>query len=865
MKAALTSKCNDLAPDVEGANAKGTYGDDDRISAWVIRALCLAFVLSFLPRSGAPVDAAPGALPTLQEETRPSYRLVDTMGHARARAEAGRFERATDLASAPDGTTYVIDYQAGVMHVFDANEQPVDLVSLSPRYSASSVDVGDDGSVFLLYKLAVERRDKDGKLLEAFDIRPPNSYRYGDIAAAPDGGFYLSRISKVRFLTCTENGLGTNPPIYEGTGIDRYDAQGRWQETIGIEYLALAYALDVAVDGTLYVANRIQTPRVCSGPGGPAPPPWPTATVRPSAVRVPHPGASSAPDGLSNEANGRLATESLVLFSGASGYPYARRLSGGYSDVAAGNAAVFATQGGTLVREVTGGQRGIIKDSDESYLAADVRTDGRVQLLARSCYRQAVMTWDPELDRVGGYGMSNGRYGYVSPYDYPLEGPIMPIRLEAGDSLAVLQGAFIKWNGATLTQHEFSNDSRSIVQRWPLYGEVGAEPGPRAQMGSCTQEGLNGYRCPATDIAIDEENLYTLHPTRVELRPDGQLPARTWEFRGRLNKDGRVAYLSAISAHGGSLAMLNVGFGEVELWEWDGRDRFVWKYDDDPRNGLPVDIAVSSPQAPGGSKVFLADRGRNRIRVYDPHVGRPEEGKTQLEWPVHDGPIAMDTGPEGDVFVLGRGGWGLRYGSEGRLKAYWRMPDLEVSPRDIAVDASGKVYVSFVKLSAEHSATEAARNIEDGGIWVFASDDVTSTDSPLPEVGACLGHPNKFAAPARIPLGESVEVGLTVDGTCPGEHEPVQSAVVFDTSYSMTYEWSMHRAQRALVAMIEELDPYIAEMARISFGDGAALRKLSSDSWKRTSTTVRNTHGLVVVRGSRESGCLGGAILLAQL
>ena len=60
-------------------------------------------------------------------------------------------------------------------------------------------------------------------------------------------------------------------------------------------------------------------------------------------------------------------------------------------------------------------------------------------------------------------------------------------------------------------------------------------------------------------------------------------------------------------------------------------------------------------------------------------------------------PRAVAAGPEGDAYLLGAGGWAMRYRPDGRLVALWPMPDRNLDARDIAVDAAGRVYVPWAR------------------------------------------------------------------------------------------------------------------------------------------------------------------------
>lgn len=98
-------------------------------------------------------------------------------------------------------------------------------------------------------------------------------------------------------------------------------------------------------------------------------------------------------------------------------------------------------------------------------------------------------------------------------------------------------------------------------------------------------------------------------------------------------------------------------------------------------------------------------------------------------------------------------------------------------------------------------------------------------DTPPPKLGRCLAHPDKRAAPAEFRLGTGWTLALTVEGTCPGQAEPAQVAIVLDTSYSMAGNMAFREARYGAVRQIlASLDPDVTEVSLITFGDGASLQ-----------------------------------------
>ncbi|MCB0215316.1 MAG: VWA domain-containing protein [Caldilineae bacterium] len=820
------------------------------------RPLCLALVIGLLAfgLAGArPAQAGPARQAPTAE--RLSYALVGSFEDAPWRLRPGHFGRIGDISSVPGGDSYVLDPGHAALHRLAPDGSPLGVLQ-DPRFANGRIDVGSDGRILHLrwqrdgdqVRTIIDRLAPDGSLVDRFDLSPPETFDYGDVAVADDGRIYLSRVAVAQYAACAVVGPGANPAIYLASGVDVFDAAGRWLETFGEAELALASRLDLRPNGEVYVINHLAPTGNCSD--GP-PTPSPTATPRPSLAAAgpraadqdsadpPRPAAAAgsarpspstldpAPIGPAprllgaSVAPGSAARTGLVRFTSAQRIARVTALRG--YEVAAGAAGVFVSI--PSADDPPGSARDLLQIRDDGSLGArldaggaiagmDLGVGGRLRATVAACEHQGVM--DLDLDR----GLSESLRRFSGVDDAPvLRGPVYPLRLAAGDGLAVLEGT----NSAEGQRSNpyVTERTAQALQRWPLWAD--GAPEPISQMGACMRQDNqveSDYWYPVLDLAADREAVYTVQPARLERRSDDHLPDKVWDYAGRRDAAGRVAHLSAVAASGGSLALLNLGMGEVDLWEFDGRDAYTWRYDaPGQRNGLPVDLAVSPSDGRRPGRVFLADAGRNRVRVHD-----PRQPGSDVEWPLHDGPLASDTGPEGDLYLLGRGGWGLRYAPDGQLRAWWRMPDLGVEPRDIAVDGAGRVYVSWVDLGQQKTATDISRPIRDAGIWVFEATRLPVAPDKAPLIGSCLVAPDKRAAPRRLPLGDRVEVTLAVDGGCPGRTEPVQVVVVFDSSFSMTYRHSLERGQAAILALLQSLDAEHAEVALVSFGDGAALR-----------------------------------------
>jgi Mg-chelatase subunit ChlD len=315
------------------------------------------------------------------------------------------------------------------------------------------------------------------------------------------------------------------------------------------------------------------------------------------------------------------------------------------------------------------------------------------------------------------------------------------------------------------------------------------------------------------DVTALDGTMVSITNRQLFGRPDHSLPTWIRSFPGT-DASGRDALLTAVDADAGHIALLDVGRERVLWLDAQGQLLHEWSTWAAAPNALPADLALD------GERVYLADRGRNRIMVRDAHGG--DLG----EWPTHDGPLRITVGPRGDLFVLGRGGWLLRYTPEGTLVSWWRLPHREVSgvmravtPGDLDVDTEGRVYASWWVEGPKDTIIAGQ-----AGIAVFAPILRPAPEGRQPlRPGACLVESDKRAAPGRVPLGETVDVTLTLRGECPGTHRPSQVMIVFDRSRSIEWNGALLRAQDAMVDLLDTLNGEAVEIGLVSFADGGSL------------------------------------------
>lgn len=808
----------------------------------ISRRLSLVFTLFALAAAAPAAKAQP---PSDPPATRDSYRLAATWKDVPWQPTAGHFQRVLDLDAAPDGTVWVLErddyYARQTLQQQDAEGRSlvrIDVDNLVPR-NLDQLEIGADGRIYLgLQGNRIYRLGADGRLIDTIVLqRPPftqSGYRF---AVDADGRLHVARQPFVSAPDCSALEPGWYPALYQGTGIDVFTPDGTWLEAYGQEHLALIQALDVHPDGRTYVLSRLASQ--CDCRNLPPPPPVPTSTPRPSlagaepaadpsrgtAAEARASWSSDAPARLAEApGDGLLAIDGLVAFDSGRQHVSSSRNFAAFQDVAATAGGIGAIRNGAIK---------MIEGAQATYLWQghnDVN-DPRLTITSGGYLVGTVNT--AHMRGTGWIEPGTKRLWLVGETDSPkLGGPLLPLRLSIGHALNVLQGSLCA-TCRPMLMDPYSAGATS-VQGWPLQG-AGAAGRPSDQVGQPSNRANNGSQYPSIDLAADGDILYTLAPTRVERLLGWQEPDLV-ENRWYVNNTAaQRPHLEAIAARGGKVAVLDIGKGQVELMNGDLVPLYTWAYRREI-NGLPTDIALDpSGGVAGGARIFVADRGRNRILVHEQATGETRE------WPVHDGPMGIDVGPTGDLFVVGRGGWGMRYDPAGMLKAYWRVPHPAMEVRDIAVDAAGKVYINYVSLGEEVSANDVRRPILAAGIWVFEPTEALVETDRLPEIGACLVEPDKRVSPAEISLGGSVGLRLTLSGSCPGRSEPVALVIALDTSYSMSYAKSLGYGTAALRGILQELDAAVATVGLVTFGDGAALAVPLTDRFDDVLTALMRT------------------------
>lgn len=756
------------------------------------------------------LDRGPGPRPVLAAMSQQSdtYRLVDTWQNRPARPNPDALRaQAVDHVIAPDGLLWVLTW--GYLEAYDAAGHKQRSFRLDNYGGAMRVDATPAGDLWVLCRFGamsiLTRYHPDGTLAAKTEQRFADATEYSfDLAATGDGGLVLTRSNQYRTLP---------------SSLDFFDADGRPVRRLlltedivaGTPYID-PMNVDVDEQGRIHLTFLMD--KCCIAPPPITATPTPTrpslaaavaATAQPgrTAARGEQPLALLAPVSIlaispvpSRPGILLLAPDDRVLKTVDAFYLH---------DIVTGPAGTFVASAyrlwevdysrsrldeslpdGDLRRTRTIGQ-GLAWPKDhwwDSHLA--LRPDGRLYMTSGSCFLSGVLALGPKASAYRPAGL-------LARQEPPLlEGPIYPLAVAGHDGLQILQGPF-EWDGARRAVVVAASRIASI-QRWDLSGT------PRDLMTLCGTEGE-----ATTDVAADGDHVYHISPHLVWSRPDGLLPE--WG----LVDDG--AFFVAAAADAEKVAVL------------DARKRrvLIVRAGSGATQQLPLadfhldERVVADDLALSGDSILLADIGRDRIIALDPILDR------QSEFPTHDGPKAVAAGPGGEIFVLGRGGWGLRYGPTGDLRSVWSMPKrLGVEATDIAVADDGRVYVSFVGINNSPDP-DGNTLINQAGVWVFEAAVADDGDPPRRPSGICLVDRDKVAAPRRIPLGATVDVTLTVSGECPRRMAPHQVVFVLDTSGSMEWDRSLDRAKEALISLLAAMDPWVGEAGLITFNDGAAL------------------------------------------
>lgn len=783
----------------------------------------------------ATVEPAPGT-------TALTYRLADDWFDVPYSGTLARIRMPVDVSSGPDGTVYVLDSE--VMHqlptLYGSNPYvsrlhiinpdagtPRRVVDLKPWLTTGyRLDATSDGAIAIIGDTArVVFLGPDGRLLGQWEL-PGHALR--DIASLPDRRLAVATDKGI--LVIDPAGGPSREIAVADLGIDVPDPGYRYSVT----------RLDAALDGritALVYANR-SCPQPTSPPRTP-PTPSPTSTPRPSLAGplqvfdAPASGQGAAQ--TSPPCDKAMAITLRPDFTLQAVLP----IGSGRTDIAVRDGQVYAPSygmPGDLFQVGALDEKGPSvhyrrasllpgvnhrRGSKPNGISIDVTPDGGI-----------IATWMGEDRftegpvRLGIPGQDPSLPVGLAYVDIPeVTGPIRPRAVTAGaDGLSVLDGAHVRAHIVSSSPKVVDEQALyNATQRWTFDGRLVGQWADMRWNWDAWRLGtdVSDFGAPQ-DIAAVGPVLYTATPGGVWLRTSMLEP--TW-FSGVPG-----IHLIAVDADETVVVAFDVAGSQVIVWAPDGRQTAAWPLVADGRSVAATDLTV------GDGRVYIADTGRNRVLV------RSLSGNDLGEWRTHDGPQRLDMTPDGDIVVLGRGGWGLRYTPDGALRAAWRMPGAfgvkRLEGTDITAGPDGSVYVTYSRVTVGSAIDRSQDVIEAAGIWRFEMAVPPADPSPpSPDPQHCLVDVDKVASPARVSLGSPVSIALTVQGECPKEPLPEQILFVVDTSWSMNdgfnAAWqppgALERARRVLVPLLGALDPSVVDVGLVTFGDGAALQTVLSD------------------------------------
>ncbi len=342
-----------------------------------------------------------------------------------------------------------------------------------------------------------------------------------------------------------------------------------------------------------------------------------------------------------------------------------------------------------------------------------------------------------------------------------------------------------------------NRDARAFVlDTWPRVQSWNTDGTPR------TQFGIGGLH----DIAAGRRgSVFVVDGRRMAFWPeDGNGGAQwSWAPPGATPTEGNpFSWLMAVDTFdlaGVGNTAIAVDIGDQRLFAVDFNGNPVAEWPLAPPEGFEsiADAALVE------GEVVLLNRTHKRVEVR-----RLADGGLVRQWQVPGSAIRLDAGTDGSVYVLNREGWVLKHAADGALRAAWPVEDPTinhppgyVAATDVAVDGDGKVYVS---------------RGEAGEIAVFARDPAGTPQAMPPFGDRCALAHAKTAAPARIELGATVGVELTVEGECPLADGRSDILLLVDTSGSMS-GGKMDAARTAALEFVGQLDYSLNQIGLITF------------------------------------------------
>lgn len=170
-------------------------------------------------------------------------------------------------------------------------------------------------------------------------------------------------------------------------------------------------------------------------------------------------------------------------------------------------------------------------------------------------------------------------------------------------------------------------------------------------------------------------------------------------------------------------------------------------------------------------------------------------------------------GGQGVFFVLTADEWVFKFARDGEALAAWSI-EREAGPgryRDLTVDDRGRVLVP------------------DGAgdrVLVFDRADGPVTEPvPDPRGGPCTVEPDKIARPARLPLGATTTVTLTLAADCGEAHAMLDVVLAIDASCMMTGD-RLAKAREAGARLVDAMVQPRDRVGVVAFNDQAGSARL---------------------------------------
>ncbi len=738
------------------------------------------------------------------------YRLVDEWRDAAWSPRAFHFADASDVAS-NEHWWMVLDRAQNALHLAEVDGDARQILWRSDAEDGDDpwrwirLDTGLDGRVHLLARGLFEGEAPGGsqvryridviedpaaadwaEAMRSYDLGTVSPERYVDLAVGPDGRVFVVR---------TDGNVASRGDVQYHIDILDPSQTPASVETWVPERLYIPLQIEVDDEGAIYLIDQFPHSNQSQPPG----------TV----------------DGIHVYEADRSQRET-IQFSGA-------------MDLAVGSAGqIYVTRNREIYRLDQDGPFHVGPTIQKNPYALtplgvpemfslDVADEDRLLASMTHCSVQGLLVFDRARIDAGRPDALLRREGAL---DAPrLAGPVHPFRIDADRSIRLLQARYEtslwqdapdQWqpdegpgaivpSGGTSQLHSEAPQTLQLWQEGRLLDQSGACGVWNAPFG-------------LRDLAVDGDDVWTMDfqaikrrgldplaaPPGLEPEPE---PTFGFEFVGDLLA---TPQLRAIAADAGKAAVLDAGSQRVAIVGRDMQARESWSYVARQDDGwAPDDIAMRD------GRVALAARGERRVTVFD------QQGAALAQWWEARPIRAIAMAPGGAVIALLEGGWLARRAQDGHLEALWRLPNRPASPRDVAVDAAGRVYVPWLEVEPNPAGIvdpTQAIGLGDSGIWVFepslafeaaGPDQTIELEGPDSGQGSedCQVATGSWAEPWQVARGSAVRIERRLDADCAPADRALDLVLIVDSSASMNNDNALDRAQQALSGLLGRLDP----------------------------------------------------------